>query len=950
MRDRQFRPRIGRLGAALVLVAATAGSALIAQQPARPAPFNPQDVIPFDAAVRTTTLPNGVKVFVRHNEEPAKRVSLRLAVNAGSIDEADDQQGLAHLIEHMAFNGSAHFKPGELVSTFESVGARLGPHVNAYTSFDETVFMLDLPSDKPDIVTKGLTAMADFAGGLTLDPVEVDKERGVVIEEWRGGLGAQSRIRDKQLPVLFYHSRYAERLPIGKPDIVRTAPVARLRAFYDTWYRPEREAIIAVGDVDPQQTEAAIRSLFAPLAARAPAAPDPDRTVPLNHDLLVDVAADPEVTRSTVELVRKRPHEEDQRIGDYRRGLVGRLIDYMINQRFGEIARRPDARFLAGGAGDESLSRTVDGYAFSARVQDGKIPDGLSALAIEAKRVQQYGFGAPELDRAKAWMLAYMERAYNERDKTDSGSFAQEYISYFLQQEPSPGIAYEYDLVKQLLPGITAADISARVATLFNDDSRVMLAVLPQKADASAPSDDEMRKTLAAAAQVAVTPWNETTVTRDLVEKKPAPAAIASRRELPALGITIVRFANGLEAWLKPTDFKNDQVVFTMEAPGGASLAPCADLPEATLATSYVELAGVGGLKADDLERMLAGKIASASPFVGLSTQGISGGAAPAQLETALQLLYQDFVAPNDDPAAFALLTRQLSAAVANRLQSPQQVFADRLSEVNTSGHCTSKPLTPERVAALDRAKMTSFYRARFSNAADFTLFMVGAFKVDDALPLLARYAGSLPSTGKATSHVVDLGIHFPASNQKVEVVKGREPRATTVMSFFADPPPTPIDQEYVAAATTVLDIALRDALREELGQTYTVGVGLSQPLPQRGAGRIQVQFGSAPENAASMIDRVDAEIKRLQADGPSADLTNRAKESARNTYQTSLRENGYWLRRLSSIHLLGGDPMDIVTRNARIDSITPQILRDVFKKDFPFDRYTVVTLMPEGK
>jgi zinc protease len=672
--------------------------------------------------------------------------------------------------------------------------------------------------------------------------------------------------------------------------------------------------------------------------------------VPLQRELLVDVATDPEVTRSTVELVRKRPHEEDRRIADYRRGLVGQLIDYMINDRFGEISRRADAPFLSAGAGDESLSRTVDGFTFSARVPDGKIPDGLTALAIEAKRVRQYGFGAPEIDRAKAWMLAYMERAYNERDKTDSGSFAQEYISYFLQNEPSPGIAYEYRLVQQLLPGITAGDIAARVATLFSDNSRVLLAVSPQKAAVSVPTDAQLKSALASAEQVAVTPWNETTVTRDLVENKPAPTAVASRRELPALGITIVRFANGLEAWLKPTDFKNDQVVFDMMAPGGASLAPCADLPEATLATSYIGLAGVGGLKADDIERLLAGKIASASPYIGLSTQGISGSAAPAQLETALQLLYQDFVAPNDDPAAFALLTRQLSSAVANRLQSPQQVFADRLSEVNTSGHCTSTPLTPERVAALDRAKMMSFYRARFSNAADFTLFMVGAFKVDDAVPLLARYVGSLPSTGEPQSHVVDLGIHFPAANQRVEVVKGREPRASTVMSFFADPPPTALDQEYVGAATTVLDIALRDALREELGQTYTVGVGLSQPLPQRGAGRIQVQFGSAPENVASMIDRVVAEIKRLQANGPSADLTNRAKESARNTYQTSLRENGYWLRRLSSIHLLGLDPMDVVTRDARIDSITPQILQDVFKKDFPFDRYTIVTLMPERK
>src|SRR5580692_5341647 len=229
---------------------------------AQPAAINPQDTLPFDAAVHRGTLPNGLQFFIRQNERPAKRVLLRLVVKAGSLDETDDQQGLAHFIEHMAFNGSDHFKPGELVSYFESTGARLGPHVNAYTSFNETVYMLELPTDKPEIVANGLTALADFAGGLTLDPVEVDKERGVVIEEWRGGLGAGSRVRDQQIPVLYLNSRYALRLPIGKPDIIRTAPAARLRAFYDTWYRPERMAVVAVGDIDTQQIESAIRTSF----------------------------------------------------------------------------------------------------------------------------------------------------------------------------------------------------------------------------------------------------------------------------------------------------------------------------------------------------------------------------------------------------------------------------------------------------------------------------------------------------------------------------------------------------------------------------------------------------------------------------------------------------------------------------------------------------------------
>src|SRR5256885_13801752 len=311
-----MHPRLSRAAALLLLLLVLGLSPslgrVLAQTPAHA--FNPTDVIPFDAAIHTATLPNGLKYFVRRNDQPAKRIALRLAVKAGSLDEADDQQGLAHFIEHMAFNGSTHFKPGEVFSYFESVGARLGPHVNAYTSFDETVYMLDLPTDKPDIVAKGLTALADFAGGLTLDAREVDKERGVVIEEWRGGLGANSRVRDKQIPILYYQSRYAERLPIGKPDVIRTAPVERLRAFYETWYRPERMAVIAVGDVDPQQLEDAIKSTFGAVKARAAEAPRPDSTVPLHQQTLVSVVTDSELTRSSVQIVRKRTKESGLRV------------------------------------------------------------------------------------------------------------------------------------------------------------------------------------------------------------------------------------------------------------------------------------------------------------------------------------------------------------------------------------------------------------------------------------------------------------------------------------------------------------------------------------------------------------------------------------------------------------------------------------------------------------
>jgi zinc protease len=944
-----------KAGAALVVAAILlspgARAALRAQSPAASKAadaFSAQDPIPFDRTIRTAALRNGVSYFIRENRRPAKRVSLRLAVKAGSIEETDAQQGLAHLIEHMAFKGSAHFKPGEVLSYFESVGARLGPHVNASTNFDETIYMLDVPSDRADVIEKGLLALADFGAGLTLDENELDKERGVVVEEWRRGLGASSRVRDKQLPILLYRSRYAERLPIGKPDIVRSASADQLRSFYDTWYRPERMGVIVVGDVNAQQIEQTLTSIFAPLQARGRAASEPDRHLPLNRELLVNVVTDPEVTQSVVQIVRKRPKEDELKVAGYRRQLVERLVQQMFNERFGEIARKPDAKFLGAFVSDQTLTAGASMLAVGAGVRGGEIEGGLRALAVETSRVRQFGFAASELERAKKATVAVYEREYAERDKSESGTLAAELLRHFLVDEPVPGIEYEYRLALHVLSEVSMTDVNATARALLADDSRVVLAVSPDKAGVPVPSDTDLRSALIDAERTAVTAWNDTTISRALVDPKPEAGKIESRREIDSLGVTILRFANGIEAWLKPTDFKNDQVLFSLEAPGGLSLASPADYGQASLASSFVVASGAGGMKASDLQKLLTGKRASAVPFARLSAHGIAGGAAPADLETALQLLYQEFTAPGDDPEAFALIRRRLQEAIANRGQSPGEVFAERVAEVNTSGHYTSRPPTVEQINALDHEKMVAFYRQRFSNAADFAFVMVGAFKVDEVAPLLAQYLGSLPSTGKRTSQFKDVGIHFPTAAARVQVQKGQEPVSRTVISFFADPSEDPFDQENLFATTTVLEGALRDILREELGQTYTVSAKLEQRLPQRGAGHIAVSFAAAPENIEGMIERVLREIKRLQRDGPSDDVIERTKELSRRVDETDLKQNAHWLGELMSARLRGTDPAAIPHRAEQIDRVTAHTVQQAFERYFPFDRFTVVTLVPQ--
>jgi zinc protease len=914
------------------------------QQPA----FAPTERIPLDSAVTTATLPNGLRYYIRKNARPEKRVMMQLAVKAGSVDEAEGQQGLAHFLEHMAFNGTKRFKAGELIAALESTGSRMGPHVNAYTSFDETVYMFQLPTDREGVVEKGLQALADFAGGMTLDPKEIDKERGVVIEEWRGGLGVGTRLRDQQIPILYHRSKYAERLPIGKPEVLKSSTPAELESFYTKWYRPDRMAIVVVGDVEPALMESMIKREFGALPK--PAAPAPERKyeVPLPPEMLVKVATDPEATQSSVSIVRKRPSERDETVADYRAGLVRSLVSQMLNERFDEISRKPEAPILGAGAYDNSLSATVTAFTLGAGVQDGKIEGGLAALEIESNRVKQHGFGAAELDRARKWMVASYDRAYNERDKSESGSYVREYVSHFLLGEPSPGIEYEFRLAQQVVPAITAAEVADVARTLFADGSRAVIAVSPQKPELVIPTEADLRAALKAADAVAVMPWSDTTTARELMEKVPDPGEVVGRREIPELGVTIVRFRNGVEAWLKPTDFKNDQVLFSLTASGGSSLTEPDKFVEAQFATAFASLSGAGGHRAVDLEKLLAGKLAFAAASIGLSSHGISGSSSPAHLETALQLLNLRFTAPGDDSEAFALLKRQLEAALINRDRNPGVVFSDKISEVNTVNHYTSRPLTAERIASLDRAAMVRIYKERLSNSADFTFFMVGAFTVDQAVPLVARYVGSLPSTGARTSKFRDVGLSFPSSVQRATVVKGREPKAQTALSYFADPPIDENEQGRIEAATEVLEIALRDILREELGETYGVSVGRSQPLPQRGSAWISIGFTASPDNVDRLVGRVQQEIERLQKEGPSADLTNRARESARRAHEVELRENGYWLGRLQSAVLLERDPLLILRRFERIDAITPANLHEIFKKYFPKDRYTVVTLLPE--
>ena len=530
-----------------------------------------------------------------------------------------------------------------------------------------------------------------------------------------------------------------------------------------------------------------------------------------------------------------------------------------------------------------------------------------------------------------------------EREKTESGSYAAEYIRNFLNGEPIPGIQLEYTMTKGLLPGVTVAEVSAAARALLQEDSRV---VLPRHRKSRREAAIRRRDSRSAcrrrqgAARGLAGDGNSEGSARDAAHAR---QGLSSRR-IEELHTTVLTLSNGVEVWLKPTDFKNDQVLLSAYARGGASTAPEGEYMDTVLAPSLVSLSGVGGLTPPELDRLLAGKIASVSPYIDLQTQGVRGSMRPQDIETALQLTYLTFAASGGSQATLDLLKRQLSALVANRGQNPASVFSDRVRALNTGNHYSSKPLTSEAVAALKLDTMVRAYKERFSNAADFTFFVVGTFDVAQITPLVERYIASLPSTGTRTSRAKPLGFHFPEKVQKIEVHKGREPKSETVITYFVDAGTSEDEIALADAAADVLQMRLRNELREALGSTYSVSASYGNILPERGYGTLAIDYGSAPENARRLADVVVSQVKGLQAHGPTADEIAKVREQNRQDLETATKQNPYWLSSLQSTHLLGRDPKSILERTARVERITPQLVHAAAKHYIADTRYTVAS------
>jgi zinc protease len=926
--------------ASLVGLVALAPGELLAQRPS-PEPLPPA------TGVVSGTLENGLRYFVRANREPEARAELRLVVNAGSILEDRDQLGLAHFLEHMAFNGTRNFERQELVNYLELVGMRFGPDINAYTSFDETVYMLTLPTDTAGVLETGMQILEDWAWGISLDSLEIEKERGVVIEEWRLGRGAGTRMQNRQFPVLAQRSRYAQRLPIGTRESLESFKHSALRRFYNDWYRPDLMAVVAVGDFDEAHVEALIKQHFSHISGPARPRPRREYGVPDHRQTLISVATDPEAQGSTVSLYMKRAPVNWETVDAYRSWIVESLASSMLTNRLGEATQLPNAPFLDISSFQGRFIRPLSAYVLTVRVPDHEIERGLESLLIETDRASQHGFISTELEREKVEIMRVMEQRFAERERTTSGSFAADYVSHFLYGGSILDMATEYELYRRLLPEITVQEVNERARAWMQDRNRVVLVRAPSRPGLNVPSERQLRRVVSATRNQQLAPYDDNLSTAPLVRRPPVPGAVVETRVMEEVGVHEWVLSNGARVLAKPTDFREDEILMAARSPGGTSLFDDEDYIPALTASAVVQVGGMGELSAIELRKRLAGTMAGVGAEIAEQHEGLSGAASSRDLETLFQLIHLKFTAPRVDSAAFLVYQIQARSAIQSRAVTPETAFQDTLRVVLSQNHPRARPPTSAMFDELDLHRSFEIYRDRFSDASDFTFYFVGTFDVDELKELTERYIASLPGAGRVEVGR-DLGVRPPRGVVRRTVRKGVEPKAMTQIVFTGEFDFGQSSLHDLSALAEVLQLRLREVLREEMSGTYGTWVrasGGAAPWPQY---QLSVSFGTSPDRLGEMTHAVFQEIESLRNHGPSPVDLQKVREMIVRGRESELRRNHFWLQQILVHHRHGWDLSDIPGHEVRLAAVQTDRVRDAAVRYLDLANYVQVSLVPE--
>lgn len=906
--------------------------------------------LPFDNEVKVGKLKNGFTYYIRKNQEPKDRVTMYLGVKVGSILENEKELGLAHFLEHMNFNGLKHFPKNDLVNYLQSAGVRFGSDLNAYTGFDQTVYQLPIPSDDPALLKNGLQVLRDWAQDALLDTEEINKERGIVLEEMRGGRGAGQRMQEKYLPVLLNGSLYSKRLPIGTEDIIKNFKPEVLRSFHERWYRPDLEALIIVGDIDPTEMEKEVIRLFSDLKTPKKPAVRNKFKVDLTGKNQYLVVTDPEMTSTVGQIIIKHPEQKMVTIGDYRVSLMKSLFNQMINARLRELSQKPDSPFLQAGISISPLFGGLENLSVFYVAKPGQLEESTKAVVRELERFEKFGFTESEFKRTVSSFAKSNETQYIERSKRKSNSYVESYLGNFLDNQAVLSNEDSYQITKKLLPTLTLKGVETIGRRFYEDTNRDIIILAPEKDKDKLPAEATVNSWLAQVNKEKLTAYEDKVSELPLLAKQPiAKGKVVSSKNIEAIGTKELVLSNGVKVLLKPTDFKNDQILISAFSPGGTSLYSDGDYFSASNASNLVNSSGVGQLNSVELTKQLTGKNVNISPYISERSEGVSGYTDKEGIKTAFELIYGYFTEPRIDTDIFESTIAKSLSAMENREDDPNFVFSDAIRRTLYNNNIRRIPSSAEQVKTIKQNRALEIYKERFADASDFTFTIVGSFDEKEITPYLEQYLATLPVTNRK-EQAKDLGIVEPSKGVEKIVMKGQEQKSQVALVYAGNFDYSEKENLKFEALESVLSIKLLERLREDESGVYGVGAYSSSskfPTPRY---TFQISFGSSVEQYKSLIASALDEVNKVKKNGPTQIDLDKFLIEQKRQLELQLKDNNFWLSQIGSSYQLGEDPTDVLRRLEELNKITIESVKDLANKYLVEDRLFKFILLPEAK
>jgi len=906
--------------------------------------------VPINPKVLYGTLDNGMTYYIQENAKPIDRAEFYLVVDAGAICEDPDQNGLAHFCEHMAFNGTEHFAKHDIIQYLQSIGMKFGPEINAFTSHDVTAYMLQkVPTNSESTVDSALLVLYDWASAVSYEDEEIDSERGVIHEEWRTGNGADKRMSKNYQKKLFQGSKYAKHDVIGDINIVDNFEYDVIRRFFNDWYRPDLQAVIAIGDFDKEEMLKKIKDLYGQIPKRENPRERIEEYIPEHKETLVALETDPEAQYSMVQLYYKHKAEKQKDKNYYRQGIVEALYNQMLNARLGELLLSENPPFIYSYSAYTSYLRTMDAYIGFAVCKNGGQMDALDVLLTENKRVSEYGFLSTELERAKKEYMANLEQSYKDRDNQESGTLVWNYFSHFLENEPAPGVSYEYEFVKKALPEISLDEINLLADEWITDENRVVVMTGPEQYKAEMPTEAQVLALVAEMENKKVTPYIDNVSDKPLVENLPTKGKIIAEEKNEKLGTTTLTFENGVKVVLKSTDFKDDEILMTAYSMGGISLYPEKYIPSANFCTQVVTSSGIGSIDQISLDKKLAGKVASIYPYLGNVSEGFSGSCTPKDLETLLKLNYLYLTAPRVDGAAFSSAIKRTKAIIADKANNPGSVFQDSVSVVMADYSPRVKPLSVELIDEAKKNQIDFIFKERFGDPSSFTYYFVGNINIEETKSLMETWIGGLPNV-EHNETFADNNVRPPKGKVRKTVTRDMEvPKATVYISFSGEfDYNNPDDRLLLSTLSDILSVRYVETVREEEGGSYGVGVWPSMSAYPYSNYKMNMRFDCDPESVDKLIGVIYREIDILKKDGPAAKDINGVIENKLKTFEENQEKNRYWLNTLKNIDYYNRSADERDSYVERVKNLDAKKLKKAAKRYFGKNVVEMV-LMPSS-